>query len=283
MSQYNRRLSRSSTLHRLDKYIFYAKMDNVRNLVLLLKGISYAEKSICVLSNPGLKLSTLESKCLESSCFVPSSMFQIYHLKEMDITFQINPNILLDCLQIYGNHIALSSTSLLIYLKDISKLNLVLEENGIVTECILTTQIPYELLNIDFTSNTVQYHVIMHRESLRDIFADLDMTNQYLIIQYSSKDQKLRWYTEGILGTCHIDFNHNAELIDKVKQVSKKSEFLFRYKLSLLKCCTKALTIAFKVSLRINESGTLCFQFFNEVEGEKFGFIEFLCLSDMPM
>lgn len=78
-------------------------------------------------------------------------------------------------------------------------LTLFLEESGVVTVCKIQTQEPEETLDFDFCSTNVVNKIILQSESLRETFAELDMSSDVLQITMSPEKPYFRywiaWYT----------------------------------------------------------------------------------------
>lgn len=55
-----------------------------------------------------------------------------------------------------------------------------IEEDGIITECSLKTQEPDELLDFHMEPDNVLNQVILHTELLRDIWSELDISADFI-------------------------------------------------------------------------------------------------------
>ena len=257
--------------------LLYAKMEHPQVFVSILKGICITEKCLCTISSRGIKFATVFSNSSQSICFITAEMFEVFRLVVAHLTFQINLTILLDCLQIFGNYS--DHVTLFIHYQKHSPLLLVLEDNGIVTECAITTEPPYDMLSLHFGKYPILCHVIMKPECLKDIFGDLDIGNPYLLVKLLPSLQIIRFFARGHLGQCQIDINNNPELITKMTWFSD-TEHSFEYKTNSLKQFSKAVAVANISSFTINNKGNLCIQFLINSEHDKVGFIEFTCIPN---
>ena len=264
------------TTQNVEQDLLYAKMEHPKIFVSLLRGICITDKCLCFISSRGIKFATVLSNSSRSICFITAQMFEVFRLVVPNISFQLNLTLLLDCLQIFGNYS--NHVTLFIHYQKHSPLLLVLEDNGIVTECAITTEFPYDMLDLHFEKCPILCHVIMKPECLKDIFSDLDMGNPHLQVKLIPSLQILRFFTKGTLGQCQVDINNNPEIINKMTWYSPHTENSFEYKINSLKQFSKAVVVAIKSSFKINGQGILCIQFLINSEHDKVGFIEFLCV-----
>ena len=262
--------------HCFEDTLFYGKLEHPRIFTRILKCIHFSEKCLCSISTRGLKFANFLSTSSNSSCFIPNQMFEVYRLVVDDIYCQINLTLLLEFLQIFGN--SPSHVTLLIHYRKYVPLQLILEEQGVITECNISTDQPFELLDLNFGNNTTLCHFVMKPEGLKDIFNDLDMSNANLEVAIFPKNQILRFISKGTLGHSQIDINNHPDMVEKMIMCSTHENISFSYPLSILKNFFKALIYAMKSSIRINCVGMLCIQFILYSDSNKIGFSELLIL-----
>ena len=262
--------------HCFEDTLLYGKMEHPKIFTRILKCIHFSEKCICFISTRGLKFANFLSTSSNSSCFIPKQMFEVYRLVVEDIYCQVNLTLLLEFLQIFGN--SPSHVTLLIHYRKHIPLQLILEEHGVITECNISTEHPFELLNLNFGNESTLCHFVMKPEGLKDIFNDLDMSNANIEVAIFPKNQILRFISKGALGHSQIDINNHPDMVEKMKLCSTHEDISFTYRLSTLKYFSKALIYAMKSSIRINCGGMLCIQFIIYSDSNKIGFSEFLVL-----
>ena len=150
---------------------------------------------------------------------------QSYVLKEDPTTFQINLNVLLECLSVFGTTLQSGTTpALKMYYNGTGSpvtllqvkyllflfliLNLVctfrLEESGVITDCRIRTIQFDPVLDYDFTTANVIAKIIMNSDCLKEIFAELDATSETVQFSISPENQNFRITTFGTSGTCHV-------------------------------------------------------------------------------
>jgi cell cycle checkpoint protein len=93
-------------------------------------------------------------------------------------------------------------------------LQLILEDNGIVTECSIVTQEADEVLDFDFTSSNVHSRLIIKSECLKEAFAEIDFTNNVLEMIMSPNEPNFKLITNGYIGTTQFDFSSSSEMIE---------------------------------------------------------------------
>ncbi|CAI9724797.1 cycle checkpoint RAD1-like [Octopus vulgaris] len=262
-----------------DQYLLVAKLDNVRNMSNLLKAVNFKDVATVFASELGLKVTVEDFKCIQGNAFIQSAIFHEYTIKEEQLTFKINLNVLLECLTIFGSS---SVTGVMTSLKMCysgygSPLMLILEEDGVLTDCSIKTMEPEEVLDFDFCTENVVNKIIMKSECLREAFSELDMTSSVLEFLLSPDPPYFRMSTFGNAGRTHSDFPRDSDMIESFQCQATQTN---RYKISLLKPSVKALTISSRVSIRVDKRGFLSLQFMIKNEDGQVCFVEFYCVPD---
>uniref|UniRef100_V9L9V3 Cell cycle checkpoint protein RAD1-like protein n=2 Tax=Callorhinchus milii TaxID=7868 RepID=V9L9V3_CALMI len=196
--------------------------------------------------------------------------------------FLINLTVLLDCLTIFSASALPGVTTALrmSYRGYGYPLVLFLEESGVVTVCKIQTQEPEETLDFDFCNANVINKIILQSESLREAFAELDMSSEVLQITMSPDKPYFRLSTFGNAGSTHCDYPKNSDMMEAFHCNQTQSS---RYKISLLKPSTKALALSSKVSIRTDNRGFLSLQYMIRNEDGLVCFVEYYCSPDEEM
>uniref|UniRef100_A0A1X7TQ88 Uncharacterized protein n=1 Tax=Amphimedon queenslandica TaxID=400682 RepID=A0A1X7TQ88_AMPQE len=148
-----------------------------------------------------------------------------------------------ECLCIFGNE---GNTSLRLYYDGYgTPLQLVLEENEVVTECSIQTSEADETLDFDFVSANICNKVIIKSECMRETFNELDLSKSDMVEVFECK-------------------------------TTQKN----KYKLALLKPLAKALSPSSKIALRMDTRGFLSLQFMIVTEDKQLCFVEYLCVPE---
>lgn len=267
-------------------YILVAKLDNAKNLSSILKTVAFIETATCFISDNGLKVTVEQAKCVQCSAFIQASIFQQFTFtSSTPAVFRINLNTLIECLSIFGgggsgagggqeaSHASLKMS----YVDHGHPLSLLLEEGDVLTDCKIQTQDAEETLDFDFTSANVVNKIIMQATCLSEAFAELDTSSDVLEMHTSDSTPFFRLSTFGYAGTTQIDYPKDSEMIE-VFECTKT--LVNRYKLVLLKPCSRALNCSSKVSLRIDQRGFLSLQCMILTEDRQPCFVEFLCVPE---
>lgn len=261
-------------------YHLVARMDNAKNLTTILKAVNFRELATCFISSNGLKITVEQAKCVQANAFVQASLFQQFSfLPSAPDVFRLNLTALIECLSIFGGggspelHTALK----MCYAGHGHPLTLLLEEAGVLTDCSIQTHEADETLDFDFCSTNVVNKLIMSAECLREAFSELDMTSDVLEIVLSPDPPHCRLTTFGYAGTTQIDYPKDSDLMEIFECQKTQSN---RYKLALLKPCSKALSQSSKISLRVDHRGFLSLQCMIPMEDKHTCFVEYLCVPD---
>jgi len=262
-----------------DNYVLACGMENARILSNILQAVHFKDHAIIFATSHGLKVIVEEAKSMQGNAFIQSSLFQPYELNEEQVTFRVNLSVFLDCLNMFGKpETSAAPVGLRMFYRGYGHpLELMLEESGVVTDCRLKTMESAELLNFDFNSTNICSKIIMNAECLKVAFSELDMTSDLLEILISPENPYFRLSTFGIAGSSTQDFPQDSDMIEGFLCQKHASH---RYRIALIKPCIRALSVADKVSVRIDIRGFLSLQFLVKNEDGQISFVEFYCCPD---
>ncbi|XP_059171940.1 cell cycle checkpoint protein RAD1-like [Physella acuta] len=260
-------------------YLLVAKLDNARNVSTILKSIHFKETATVFASPLGLKVTVEDSKCVQANAFIQESIFHFYSIKADQLAFKINLTVLLECLTIFGSSVipGVSTSLKMCYAGYGCPLILMLEEDGVLTDCSIKTLEPDEVLDFDFCSANVVNKIIMKSESLKEVFSDLDTTSEVLQVLMSPDQPFLQFSTFGNAGSTHSSFPKDSEMVESFMCSQTQTN---RYKINLLKPSVKALTISTRISIRTDTRGFLSLQYMIKIEDGQICFVEFYCAPD---
>ncbi|XP_071559205.1 cell cycle checkpoint protein RAD1 [Temnothorax nylanderi] len=261
-------------LSNVEDYALVAKMglSNLKIVTQLLKAINFKETATCLGSENGLKITVEDAKCMQASAYIPSRVFDEFELKE-DVTFSLSLNILVECLCMFWPTSQEDSVNVQIFYKGTGyPVSVIIEEDGVITDCSLKTLEVDALLDFHLEAGNVVNKVVLRTELLKDVMAELDPTSELVELRLSPEEPYFRISTEGLGGICHIDLPRDSDLIDTFQCTSTA---ISNFKLAHIKPAMKALSCANKVSLRTNNAGLLCFQYMIKTENGHTCYIEY--------
>ena len=116
----------------------------------------------------------------------------------------------------------------------------------------------------------------MQADLLKEVLSDLDLTSESVNIIVDGEEKLLRLSTSGINGLLDIEIRKESDIVNTF--TSKKSVNA-RYPMAMYKHALKPLSIAEKVSLRVNNQDLLCVQYMVKFEDQT-SFLEFLCVPE---
>jgi len=261
------------------QYLLVASLDNARNVSTVLKAVHFKDTATVFASPMGLKVTVEDAKCAQANAFIQEALFHQYKIKEEQLAFKINLTVLLECLTIFGGSSGPGgSTSLkMCYAGYGCPLILMLEEDGVLTDCSLKTLEPDEVLDFDFCSSNVVNKIIMKSECLKEVFNELDMSSEVLQILMSPDQPFLQFSTFGNAGSTHSSFPKDSEMVESFECSQTQTN---RYKISLLKPSVKALALSTRISIRTDSRGFLSLQYMIRTEDGQICFVEYFCAPD---
>ncbi|XP_015515788.1 cell cycle checkpoint protein RAD1 [Neodiprion pinetum] len=255
-------------------YQLVAKLKNLKTVVQLLKAVNFKETATCFGTYNGLKVTVEDAKCMQASAYIPTEIFEEFNLKE-DVIFRINLSVLVECLCMFWGEINTqgSSVALQLFYRGVGyPVTVLIEENGIVTDCSLKTQEPDELLDFNLAQDNVLNKVLLKTDLLKDVLSELDPTCDVIELLLSPEPPYLRISTDGIAGECQVEVPRDSNLIESFQCSTTASSC---YKLTHFKPAMKPLSCAIIVSIRTDKYGLLCFQYKVKAEDGHTCYVEY--------
>ena len=159
--------------------------------------------------------------------------------------------------------------------------NIVLEGTGVTTTCELVTYEPELHHEIPLQRDKLAQKIIMRATWLHDAITELASTNptRLTITASPSTAPYLALSAAGALGSATVEFSKDPQLLETF-QVARRT--VNTYKFSLIKNATKAMALASKVSIRVDEQGVLSLQFMIEFESGGVSFVDFRFVPFIP-
>ena len=225
---------------------------------------------------------------MQTNAYVKSDIFQEYNLKpgggeeeEEDISFSVNLGTVLECLNMFGGAgvegSAAGSPNLKIcYAGYGHPLILLLEEQGVVSDCKIRTREAEPCLDFNFATANIVSKVIMKSEYLKDVFTELDTLSELVELRVSPTEKTFRVATQSPAGESEATVPDSS---DMVEQFTSTATSQARYKLGMIKHGLKPLSLSDRVSLRIDDRDFLCLQYILNTENGAV-FLEFYCAPD---
>jgi len=253
------------------------------------------------ISEIGMSFIVEEGKHFQGQVFFKRSIFQEYHCHPQpqqqqnnnsfvnqvpqsipSFQFKINLAMILDCLNIFG-HTPNKYTSLqFLYRGYGNPFILLLEEDGVITNCSIKTMESEDTLNFDY-AGTVTNRVLIDSDNLLEAFGELDYSSSILKIWLTPDIPFLKLSTNGQMGNFTMDFCNKKEPGEIFESFQLTEPIRHSFQLSLIKPCIKALTIAKKTRMILTRNGLLSFQHVVPI-GNHVHTIEFYILaSDLPI
>jgi cell cycle checkpoint protein len=180
-----------------------------------------------------------------------------------------------------------------------SPLSIILTEATIRTTCDLTTYEPAFADEIPFNRHTLAFKTIMRGTWLFDAISELSSTTpERLTLWARMKGQKpyFALSSSGTLGSARVEFNNDnphkmarppppadtaadasppTNLLETFQLGDADTPLRSSYKFSLIQRAARAMSVATKVSVRMDDQGVLSLQFMIEVESGKVSFVDF--------
>jgi hypothetical protein len=262
----------------------------------VLRGLSSGKKEqhcVVEVDAQGLRFITTDrSRGLQGVGTLPARSFDVFELQSSDMqAFRISLPVLLNCLGSLGPQLE-STTLAMSYFATEETFSLRLTEGAVVTECKIRTLVDVEgdpmeaaaegghmPLRSAFKSDPVVNKCMISAAVLREAFSVIDeMPDAAQVKLLLSPDKPfLRMHAAGQLLSCAVDFPRGDESLTNLKCKAPKEA---SYRLSLMQQACKALSLATRTSIRMNEANLLCLQHMLEGSADKVAYVDFYVVSD---
>jgi len=178
-------------------------------------------------------------------------------------------------------------------------LSVILTEASIRTSCDLTTYEPEYADEIPFDRHSLAFKTIMRGSWLYDAILELSSTSPEKLTMYAKMVSGKPFFalsSTGTLGSARVEFNNQpskptfrstddanaaTSLLETFQLSDNESVLRQTYKYSLIQKAARAMSVASKVSVRVDTQGVLSMQFMIEVEAaassgaSKVSFVDF--------
>ncbi|KAI5850626.1 DNA repair exonuclease rad1 [Tricharina praecox] len=290
--------------------IFSATTTSARQLFNLLKCCGFQPRAQMELLAEGIKVTVEDSRVMQGHILVDRHLFSSYTFtpppsetttsttssSTSTVSFGISFASLLECLQIFGAErerekwhsagaaaphssafdqqvLRISGTCRISYRGVGFPLALMLEENGTITTCTLSTYPAEEIADIPLSLSSLALKVIMKASWLQDAIQELEGSMpERLTLAASPQRSGLSLSAAGAMGSTEVEFLNDKALLQSYRC---DKEVLNTYKFALIKNAARAMAIASKVSIRGDGHGVLSMQFMIEQEGGVASFVDF--------
>ncbi|KAF1971601.1 DNA repair exonuclease rad1 [Bimuria novae-zelandiae CBS 107.79] len=198
-----------------------------------------------------------------------------------------------------NNVLGMNNMCRIAYASPGSPLSIVLTEASIRTTCNLTTYEPTFANEIPFDRQALAFKTIMRGTWLYDAVAELSSTSPEKLTLWARTRARKPYFalsSSGTLGSARVEFNNTpvtrappptnnagtvdagapqVNLLETFQLSDPTTPFRASYKFSLIQRAARTMSVATKVSVRVDEQGVLSLQFMIEVEPGKVSFVDF--------
>jgi cell cycle checkpoint protein len=176
-------------------------------------------------------------------------------------------------------------------------LAIVLTEASIRTTCNLTTYEPAFADEIPFDRHNLSFKTIMRGSWLFDAISELSSTAPEKLTLWARMKGRKPYFalsSSGTLGSARVEFNNDSStpqaptsthantdlppppnLLETFQLGDPSAPLKSSYKFSLIQRAARAMSVATKVSVRMDDQGVLSLQFMIEVEAGNVSFVDF--------
>jgi len=261
--------------------VFSCRVDSTEVLLSILQTILLDKDqiAICSVTSAGMKFTVERSKVLQVKAYLKSSIFREFRLLQNvdSVEFSLNLSILLQCLQIFGeaSHMELS------YLGAGHPVSLILEDQGVITQCQIRTLDAMGPIDFNFRSSPIVSRAIVKSELLKEALAELEPPGGSIVqIRMSPEASFLSMAVNGDSCSAQVDFPSDGQSNDVFTAFECKEAVTNSYKLNLIRPCVKVLAKSEQTNIRMNSVGMLSMQHVIPAEDGNTNWIEFLICSE---
>ncbi|CAF0875417.1 unnamed protein product [Rotaria sp. Silwood1] len=242
---------------------FIAKLKSSRTLASILKTIHFADDAIFCALPTGIKIIVEDKQCVQGNAFIDTRVFDSYELMRQ-VRFRFHLETVLNCLNIFGipldpvTHEPLpTNVAVQIHYREnqTHPLQLYLEEEGVITECLIKVLDDTDTIDFDFQTENVVTKVVFKASGFKEALSEIDLKADCIELFITQDVPHFRLIANGCGGSTSVDINQDSPVMDT---------FL----------CTEPVHNR-KLSLRIDAAGILCAQFLIYTEKDKPSLVEY--------
>ncbi|XP_055330907.1 cell cycle checkpoint protein RAD1-like [Paramacrobiotus metropolitanus] len=265
----------------LADYVFVAKMDNIKSVVNILKCIQIREFATLHITERGIHVTVEDVGSFQGSTYLKKELFSGYHLTKAAINFKIKIKTLVECMQMCMS--PADTTGRLTYQGAGRPFSVLLSEAGArhFTECKINTLEGGRDDVFPFHTDDLVCRIISTDECIRDAFTTLlafPINSFEISVRNTSANLTLKTTSDNVISEVIID--KDSDLVESFVCIK---EGTYRYRPKLMKNAIKPLQIAQKVSLRIDDTGTILLQFMVKTDTDVDCFVELFCAPELDL
>ncbi|XP_066150473.1 cell cycle checkpoint protein RAD1 [Euwallacea fornicatus] len=238
--------------------LFCAELTEVKVVCNVLKSIAIKEYAIFRPMEEGLKVTLEEMKYIETSAYIPRTMFSLYHIIDTkDNIFKINLKTFTDILNIFGDD---SNPSLKLTFKASgSPLCVIMNhsEENITVDCEIKTMNMDEFENLSLAEECNLNKIVINANIFCELLQSLDNMADELQITFSPEYPFFQLKSRSLSGESQVSLNKHSECVTNY-QCKEKTDFTYTF--ANMKHIIKVLHHSSKVSISTGESGLLGLQ-----------------------
>ena len=256
--------------------VLHCKTDNVRVIADVLGTIALKkhQTAICTVTEAGLKVTVQSGKALQASALLREALFHSYSFNTNEGSLQVfhlDLTLFLNCIGLASmcDTNAGSGSFTMMQMQYVGAghpLQLLLEDNGVLTECTIATLEPeaHSLLDFGFKAVPTRNNVIMMSDPLREAFTEMQALDKFVqvhitiapsdVSQTGIGEPCLRLFANGSASQMEVQLTVDSEAFFKFECTAQVSQ---TYNLKFVKATLPALTASKEVRLRINDYGLL--------------------------
>ncbi|KAF2862026.1 hypothetical protein K470DRAFT_244136 [Piedraia hortae CBS 480.64] len=286
--------------------LFSAVFPSARQLLVLLRCISFAKNVQVHISAQGLRFSSSDGSVMEASIFIDSSLFTSYNYQAAASSqdppvFEINTLSLMETLNIFSlsdpsatkratydimsaqrmsrqvNAFSTQSAGVIgvctfSYDGEGRPLRLQMAETGVSTTCDLTTYEAATTEEIPFDRNALALKTIMRASDLLEAVNELTSMNPPSVTivgsPFSSSEPDLSVSATGAYGSATVTFRSDNSVSETpcLEMFYCPTGARASFSANLIKASQRAMASALKASLRLDVEGVLSLQFLLQLD-----------------
>eukprot|EP00045_Choanoeca_perplexa_P016236 m.217531 g.217531 ORF g.217531 m.217531 type:complete len:288 (+) comp17203_c1_seq2:20-883(+) len=261
-------------------YAFVAQTTNVKHLIRTIRSINFGDRSLFTVNDKGIKLSVDLANAIQARAFFPKDHFFSYKLNpaeedDGEVEFSVDLDLLLNSLAIFGS--GDSTTVRMSYEGYGSPLSLILEEDGVITDCTIKTTEIVDFTLLSVTEVEVPSNMILHSAWLMSVFSEIDPSSEYVDFYLSPDQPHFKLTTSGDAGSSEVTCPKSSEVIESF---SCEQTCTARFRTKTIKYSQKPLEESVKVSIRINIEGVISMQYMICPPDMETIYVEFVALCE---
>lgn len=256
--------------------LFTSNFSNTRIMVNLLKTIDFCDRLVMKINEDGVVFSVESFKSLQANIYVPKKSFHGWILNVEFIQFSMNIQTFIQSLVLMMYNDNNKSNVSFKFHKYGYPFEISCFDEHSNTTCSIDTYDASNLIDFSTFTDNIVAKLMIKSFLIKETLQDIDQSSELFDVTISNTEPNLQISSSGTLGVYCTEFCQSGKAFEMF--VCETNKIQNRYKTIFLKPIHKAANMSTILSIKIDKTGLISFQFMIDNESNEVFIVEYMCL-----